>query len=106
LETTTPQGACKGFPTHWWFPEINNRETKVNVSKAIDICKSCQLVKQCLDYALRNETHGVWGGMKEVEREIYRRKCGIMLTPEANSSQSNSTRRIRRRMKKEEVNAE
>jgi len=44
--------------------------------------------------------------MKEVEREIYRRECGIMLTPEANSSQSNSTRRIRRRMKKEEANAE
>jgi WhiB family redox-sensing transcriptional regulator len=105
LETTIPQGACKGFPTNWWFPEFNNRETKVNVSKAIEICKSCEITEQCLDYALRNETHGVWGGMKETEREIHRRKRGIMLTPEANSSQSNSTRRIRRRMKKEEANA-
>jgi len=55
---------------------------------------------------LQNETHGVWGGMKEAEREICRRDRGIMLTPEANSRQSNSTRRVRRRMKKEEVNAE
>ena len=106
METTTPQGACKGFPTQWWFPEDNGRDAKLNVLKAIDICKMCKIIKPCLDYALRNETHGVWGGMKEVEREIYRRKNNILLSPEAKSSQSTSTRRIRRRMTKEEANAE
>lgn len=106
MDETAPQEACKGSPTLWWFPETNTRQTKINVKKAVVICKSCELIHQCLEYALQNETHGVWGGMKEMEREAYRRLHGIMLSPAALSGQSNSTRRARRRMKKEETDAE
>lgn len=100
---TSAEGACKGFPTQWWFPEDNSSESRANVVKAVAICAGCQIRKQCLTYALENETHGVWGGMKEVEREIHRRKLGVQLTERALSSQSTTVRRVTRRLAKDEA---
>jgi len=99
------EGACKGHPTHWWFPEDNSRESKVNVLQAIKICSTCAITEKCLQYALENETHGVWGGMKEVEREMHRRKMGIQLSPRALTSQSTTVRRVSRRITKDNTRA-
>ena len=94
------EGACKGHPTHWWFPEDNSRESKVNVVQAIEICSTCAITEKCLQYALENETHGVWGGMKEVEREMHRRKLGVQLSERAITAQSTSVRRLARTLRK------
>lgn len=96
------EGACKGYPTNWWFPEDNTRESKINVLKAVTICSTCAIAEQCLSYALANETHGIWGGMKEVERELHRRKLGVQLSPRAVTSQSTTVRRVSRRIAKDE----
>ena len=97
----TNEGACKGYPTNWWFPEDNTRASKDNMAKAITICSACNISKECLQYALENETHGIWGGMKEVERELLRRRLGVQLSPRALTSQSTTVRRVSRRLTKD-----
>jgi WhiB family redox-sensing transcriptional regulator len=34
------------------------------------ICNDCPVKDECLEYALDiNETHGIWGGLNELERK-------------------------------------
>ena len=91
---------CRGYPTEWWFPE-NDGDSKRNAKQAIEICQRCPSRIACLQYALRNETHGIWGGMRETERELYRRERNIPLSELALTSMSNSARRVRRIMNKQ-----
>jgi WhiB family redox-sensing transcriptional regulator len=86
------RGACKGSPTSWWFPD-HTTSGRNNGRKAVRICNSCPIISDCRTYAMRNETHGIWGGLREGEMEIERRRRGIMLTPEARSSISNGAKR-------------
>ena len=38
--------------------------------RAKEICQTCAVKKECLEYALRiREPHGIWGGLNEVERK-------------------------------------
>lgn len=91
------QSACREYPTEWWYPD-KTKQAILNGRKAILICRKCSVRMGCLMYSLPNETHGIWGGMRESEREIERRRRKIQLTPEALSTISNSTRRVSRRL--------
>jgi hypothetical protein len=95
-------GACKGSPTSWWFPE-QTLEGRTNGRKAIQMCNTCAILNDCRTYALRNETHGIWGGLREGEMETERRRRGIMLTPEARSNMSNGARRKSRLLRQMSV---
>lgn len=97
----TKQSACRSYPTDWWYP-VKGREGAKVVRKAIMICRQCPVRWKCLDYALANETHGIWGGMREGEREIERRRRGIKLTQQAYSSMSQQTARTSRQINKVE----
>jgi WhiB family redox-sensing transcriptional regulator len=63
---------CRGEDTSLFFApsyfekreEKDGREAKAKV-----ICARCSVREECLDYALRTrETHGIWGGLNELER--------------------------------------
>ena len=94
-------GACRGYPTIWWYPEDNKKESRENSLRALKVCATCDCVRECLVYALKNETHGIWGGMREVEREIHRIEHHVQLSPRALTSQSTSVRRVARRLREE-----
>jgi hypothetical protein len=96
------RGACKGSPTSWWFPD-QTLEGRTNGRKAIQICNTCAILNDCRTYALRNETHGIWGGLREGEMETERRRRGILLTPEARSNMSNGARRKSRLLRQMSV---
>ncbi|MGH9876943.1 MAG: WhiB family transcriptional regulator [Nitrososphaerales archaeon] len=50
-------------------PEIFYPEKGANANQAKKICRECPVMVQCLNHAiLRDERHGVWGGMSERER--------------------------------------
>jgi len=36
--------------------------------KAIKVCIGCPVMDECLEFAIRHEEHGVWGGTTERER--------------------------------------
>lgn len=91
-ELTPPEnGACKGRPTHWWFPvtsrtvrDRNFWEERENKQNAIEICRSCIGRIQCLEYALYHEPDGIWGGLDEYDRDRVRVRRGIVSSRRVN----------------------
>jgi WhiB family redox-sensing transcriptional regulator len=78
-ETMWRAGAeCGGASAPYFFapnhferkPEKDRRE---NVARAI--CGRCRVRGDCLRYALAvGETHGIWGGLNELERKRLSRR--------------------------------
>lgn len=59
-------GACRGWPTEWWYPGVGGSEY---VARAHIICQTCPVQASCLAYAIEHrERFGVWGGLPEVPR--------------------------------------
>jgi WhiB family redox-sensing transcriptional regulator len=75
------RAACKGVDTIVFFAhsegdqkDYTQAKSKVDVTKR-DYCLICLVQQQCLDHAItNNERHGIWGGMDEQERNVYKRK--------------------------------
>jgi hypothetical protein len=44
-----------------------------NTKKAVAICKTCEIVGDCLKYAIDNHEVGIWGGMGEKSRKRARK---------------------------------
>jgi len=66
---TMPKAACKGMPTDWFYAEDCLSPVKETVEYARQICIGCPERKLCLDYALENEPHGMWGGLTSNDRK-------------------------------------
>jgi WhiB family redox-sensing transcriptional regulator len=69
---------CIGEDPAIFFPEKadggDNRPAKL-------ICKECIVQDECLDYALaNNESHGIWGGVGERQRQRLRRVARLAVT--------------------------
>ena len=56
-------GLCAQADPDAWFPEPGG-----NPEGAKSICRTCPVARECLEYALRNKEHGVWGATTEHER--------------------------------------
>lgn len=58
------RGACRGLDPEIFYP-ISDEEA----GPAKDVCATCTVRQQCLEFALANrEREGVWGGATEKER--------------------------------------
>lgn len=72
-------GRCVGADPDMFFPA---RGAPTAPAKAV--CASCPVREPCLDWGLRHEHHGIWGGLAERERRRLRRERAIAVTtPEA-----------------------
>jgi hypothetical protein len=62
-------GACKviGAPTWLFFPGLGDQAT---VDAALKVCNTCRVTDQCLTYALRNNSEGIWGGTTGRQRRL------------------------------------
>ena len=55
---------CYGKPTRWWFPQHGDKADDVfNFKVAKRICNTCSVKKQCLEYGIKTNSFGVWGGV-------------------------------------------
>ncbi|MEZ5142575.1 MAG: WhiB family transcriptional regulator [Acidimicrobiales bacterium] len=67
------KAACRGPQASVFFPppQFERKEEKLErESRAKEICTTCAVRKDCLEYALSiREPHGIWGGLNEVERK-------------------------------------
>lgn len=65
--------ACRGPNQVIFFPppRLERRsEKRRREQRAKEICMSCAVRQDCLDYALTiREQHGIWGGLTENERK-------------------------------------
>lgn len=60
--------ACKN-KTSLFFP-ADDRKT-VRYTEALSICNSCEVIKDCLKYAVKYQmTHGIWGGTTPNQRQV------------------------------------
>jgi WhiB family redox-sensing transcriptional regulator len=67
---------CKGLTSKFFAPDIRVKIRASFYREAIEVCKQCPVIKECGEYALKEEImHGVWGGMTPNDRraEIHNR---------------------------------
>lgn len=78
-EYSTPpsDGACKGKPLAWFFPDPRTRGLTQEMLSAINTCRSCKFQYPCAQYGLRHEIHGIWGGLTEQQRVTIRQQRNI-----------------------------
>jgi WhiB family transcriptional regulator, redox-sensing transcriptional regulator len=60
-------GNCVGKEPDIFFPDTAYNRDEVKTAK--DICAVCLVRAQCMDYALRHDEVGIWGGTTERERK-------------------------------------
>ena len=60
-------GHCVGRDTNLFFPDGPYNRFEVKFAK--DLCAVCPVRAQCMDYALRHDEVGIWGGTTERERK-------------------------------------
>ncbi len=64
------RAACAEIGGDDWFPEIGGSTREIK-----RVCSTCEIVEQCLLWALDNkELFGVWGGLTLRERNKLRRQ--------------------------------
>jgi WhiB family redox-sensing transcriptional regulator len=72
------RAACRGEDTGLFFAPSDTEVRDVKLArerKAKAICGSCPVRIECLEYAIRiRETHGIWGGLNELERRLLIRE--------------------------------
>ncbi len=68
------RAACRGEDANLFFPpnHVEEREARIlREQQAKAICATCPVRIECLEYAVRTrESHGIWGGLNELERRI------------------------------------
>lgn len=71
------QGLCREIGVEIFFPENGGESGDYKLAKTI--CSGCGVREQCLEWAIRHEAHGMWGGATPLERKQLRRSRGIIL---------------------------
>src|ERR1700722_18546672 len=62
-------GACLAADPDLFFPVAVGGAATKETSRALLICDSCAVKRQCLEFAMRNgEASGIWGGTTPEER--------------------------------------
>lgn len=61
---------CAEVGVELFFPEKN--EDTIEMKMAKQLCLSCTHKNECLEWAIINEMHGIWGGKSAVERKRIR----------------------------------
>ncbi len=54
------------------FGKFSSKYQSLEAAKKV--CQECPLIKDCLEYALKNHEIGVWGGTTEHERKLIRKR--------------------------------
>lgn len=67
------KAACRGPQRKYFYPSYafeRKADRLERERRAKEICRTCSVLKQCLEYALSNqEKEGIWGGLNEIERK-------------------------------------
>jgi WhiB family redox-sensing transcriptional regulator len=65
--------ACRHADPELFFPESSTRSSVGQVAQAKAVCAGCGVRRECLHFAFATrQSHGVWGGTTEEERQTAR----------------------------------
>lgn len=62
---------CQSVDPELFFPDPTDMET---LRQARKVCKSCDAVEECLSFAMKTNSQGIWGGYTDDERKAIKRK--------------------------------
>jgi WhiB family redox-sensing transcriptional regulator len=73
--------ACRGEDASYFYaPNYFEKRAQKNAREAVAkrYCARCPVREECLEYAMATgETHGIWGGLNEMERRrLARHRAG------------------------------
>lgn len=68
--------ACRGLDAEMFYAESGTA-----IVRAKAFCGQCRVQTKCLEWALKREEFGVWGGTTARERASIRREMGVRLVP-------------------------
>lgn len=67
--------ACADHDPDLFFPAGETGPAADQIRRAKEICASCDVTSECLEYAIEtNQSAGIWGGLTEDERRPVRRR--------------------------------
>ncbi|WP_405392783.1 WhiB family transcriptional regulator [Streptomyces sp. NBC_01102] len=67
--------ACRDEDPDLFFPIGSTGPALVQTEDAKEVCATCPVREQCLEWALENgQESGVWGGLGESERRTLKRR--------------------------------
>lgn len=73
-EAWRARAACRQIDAALFFPPGSTGGAVSQIDAAKDVCRSCVVQGQCLQFALEtNQVDGIWGGKDEDERRKLRR---------------------------------
>ena len=68
--TWRAKAACRDLDTEIFFPDSESE-----AAPALEVCASCPVRMECLEWAIATRQHdGIWGGTTETERKRIRRR--------------------------------
>jgi WhiB family transcriptional regulator, redox-sensing transcriptional regulator len=68
-------GACLTADPDLFFPIAAAGPGEQQIARAKDVCASCQVKRQCLEFALsHDQVYGIWGGTTPEDRQRERRR--------------------------------
>jgi len=76
------RAACRDEDPELFFPIGNTGPALLQIEDAKAVCRRCDVVDQCLQWALESgQDAGVWGGMSEDERRALKRRAARARSP-------------------------
>jgi WhiB family transcriptional regulator, redox-sensing transcriptional regulator len=70
------RAACRDADPELFFPIGNTGPALLQIEEAKAVCRRCNVVDLCLQWALETgQDAGVWGGMSEEERRALKRRA-------------------------------
>jgi hypothetical protein len=72
---------CASVGTDLFYPTNGNAVTRELRRQIHNICSTCHFQAQCLEWGIRHEADGIWGGLLPVQRADLRRQMGLRLEP-------------------------
>jgi uncharacterized C2H2 Zn-finger protein len=75
----TTNAKCRETDPEIFFPTGFQPQNEIDA--VISLCSRCQVFRECLDYALRNDVDGWWAGTTKAERKKMQKARGITPTP-------------------------
>ena len=61
--------ACRSAPPDLFFAEDPRGQ-----AAAIEVCKACPVLAECLDYAITTNSEGIWGGLLPSQLDQVKRR--------------------------------
>ena len=80
MEAFKNRANCEGTDPEAFFTQEESKQY-ADVVTLRKICGNCAAKTECLDYSLKNEVLGFWGGLTELQRSKMRQRLGIVSRP-------------------------